>query len=388
MTLLSPTSHLPPIQRIGTYPPGDLSDALKFLRLIYNPEVRGSRRYNPCVRADPRGSSQNSQDSELDDLRSDAFERSYAIKWLMALISQVESWKGAMDGEDTSSASHEREREFLVQDAAALLAICSGTAAAGVIVRDFIFLTNRERREALKVNLTDVPLDNQDYGSVGAQTWGGACVLAEDIAEHPQRFGFSNHQHKNLRILELGAGTGLVSLVVGKLFESMAEHPPVTVIATDYYPSVLTNLEANVRSNFPSSDAPEASNHVNISTHSLDWSSFPDELDHNYPFDEPFDVILGADIIYEEQHAVWIKSCLHQLLRKPDRAGPAPAFHLVIPLRRTHASESSTIETVFPKQESAKSTLGILSKETILCEAGNGLGTGHIEYACYIIGWC
>lgn len=32
------------------------------------------------------------------------------------------------------------------------------------------------------VALTDIPLDNHDYGSIGTQTWGGACVLAEMIA--------------------------------------------------------------------------------------------------------------------------------------------------------------------------------------------------------------
>lgn len=367
MDLLPPTSYLPPIRQIRGCPPGDLIDALKSLRRIYNPEVRGSRRCRTSTRANPKSSG---QDSELDDLRSDAFERAYAMRWLTALVSQAEAW------------SHQEGAEDILQDAASLLAICSGTAAAGVIVREFVFATNHERRATLRVSLTDVPLDNQDYGSVGAQTWGGACVLAEDISEYPGRFGFLNHKPGGLRVLELGAGTGLVSLVVGKLFESLTDKPSITIVATDYYPSVLTNLESNVRSNFPS----EASNHIHISTHPLDWSSFFDEPNHEHPLDEPFDIILGADIIYEDQHAVWIKSCLHQLLRKPDDVVPEPAFHLVIPLRRTHTSESSTIETVFPKRGLIKSTLGILSKETIVCEAENG--TGQVEYAYYVIGWC
>jgi hypothetical protein len=47
-----------------------------------------------------------------------------------------------------------------------------------------------------------------------------------------------------------------------------------------------------------------------------------------------------------------------------------------------HASEFSMIEMGFLKRELAKSTPGILSKETIpsLGEAGNALGTGQIEY--------
>jgi predicted nicotinamide N-methyase len=293
-----------------------------------------------------------------------------------------------------------QDRESLIQNAASLLAICSGTAAAGVIVRDFVFtvqyLTTSRK---LNVHLKDVPLDNGDYGSVGAQTWGGACVLADAITNDPKRFGLlCNSVRKDLRILELGAGTGLVSLTIGKLVEHAParEAPAVDIIATDYYPSVLANLDSNIQSNFPtSSSSPQGGNAIRISSHSLDWSSFAATSPASFPFHEPFD-LLGADIIYEVQHASWIKSCLERLLLKLTRSnssGPGPTFHLVIPLCLTHSVESDTVENVFPKiggftrHEAGELKLGILDKETIVCEAGDGLGTDQIEYVYYVIGW-
>ena len=62
-------------------------------------------------------------------------------------------------------------------------------------------------------------------------------------------------------------------------------------------------------------------------------------------------------------------------------------FHLVIPLRATHAMESSTVESVFVNRDKGGGDLGlgILSKEIIVCDAGEERD-GHVEYAYYKIG--
>ena len=178
--MLPPTSQLPPIKSIRTHPIDSLQSSLHFLRLIYNPSVRGSRR-----RKSPKQPGNASE--ELSTLQSDPFERSYAIKWLTALIAQCGLSEEGVEAE----SSNARAKEDLVEEAAALLAMCAGTASAGVITRQFVFDRGAETDEkaAITVELTDVPLDNQDYGSVGAQTWGGACILAEMIVENPLDFG-------------------------------------------------------------------------------------------------------------------------------------------------------------------------------------------------------
>ena len=178
--MLPPTSQLPPIKSISTHPIDSLERSLHFLRLIYNPNVRGSSRRKSLKR--PGNASE-----ELSTLQSDPFERSYAIKWLTALIAQCEIQEEGAEAE----SSDVRAKEDLVEEAAALLAMCAGTASAGVITRQFVFDRGEEAEEnaTITVELTDVPLDNHDYGSVGAQTWGGACILAEMIVENPLAFG-------------------------------------------------------------------------------------------------------------------------------------------------------------------------------------------------------
>ena len=157
------------------------------------------------------------------------------------------------------------------------------------------------------------------------------------------------------------------------------------IVATDYYPSVLENLRWNVARNLLSDD-------VRVTSKFLDWSTFCHaDIISDPVFEGGFDVVYGADIIYEALHATWIKSCLERLLRKPSTGRPDPTFHLVIPLRATHAVESSTIEVVFRddrefngKQEHA---LVVKYKEIIVCDAESGKDGEEVEYAYYKIGW-
>ena len=396
--MLPPTGYLPPIKDIRIYPLKTLNDALHYLRRIYYPEVRGSRRRRLLKNAPPVF-------TEVDTIRTDLFERAYAIKWLTALVSQLGNENSDSSNPTSTVHLHQPSTEDLLQNAASLLAICAGTASAGVIVRQFVF-ENRHEEDSdsddndinlIKVDLVDVPLDNHDYGSVGAQTWGGACILAEMIVNHPSQFGFHRHtESSTFRCLELGAGTGLVSITVTKMMmmmqKSMKKNSKLEVVATDYYPSVLTNLEGNIHSNFPES-LPSAS--VRILTRALDWSTFSAQTNHDDPvFEIPFDLILGADIIYESQHALWIKSCLSKLLRKPyptTLSNINPTFHLVIPLRATHTVESNTIEQVFPfnnnHNRNESTELVIKHKEIIICDAESGREGEDVEYAYYKIGW-
>ncbi|KAH6869352.1 hypothetical protein BKA70DRAFT_375824 [Coprinopsis sp. MPI-PUGE-AT-0042] len=555
-----PTSVLPGIKEIPTTPHDELRTSVEYVRTIYHPPVRGSRRKKRDNRslalARVHGSSQSGQSSALEEdaatgsdpttasvtrnregdalaeLRSDAFERNYVIRWLTSVVAYL---SGVLEDEEDEelepgdSRMNEAERvkkksvgetqsrrdtERLLADIAALLAICAGTASAGVIARIFTahspllaplalspftlghaVLTSssspsssRPRTNStsstgkdvatISVNLRDVPLDNQDYGSVGAQTWGGACVMAEMVVEDPARFGLIplretssplsplenfgtgliGEEHEDtqagdkegemkkrpFRILELGAGTGLVSLAIASFYRALFSHDcghggrDVEIVVTDYYPSVLENLEVNLKSNGfgPAADEVNAvastSNHpsstisnVSLTSFSLDWSTFsspppssplppPPSLSNVTPLHEPFDMAFGADIVYEEQHAVWIKGCLKKLLRKPlgaadttgdnaDEGGPRTKvdhkayFHLIIPLRSTHTFESGTIETVFRSvlpqatgdglrdDGGTEMDLVILEKEKIVCEVEEG--GDEVVYAYYKIGW-
>uniref|UniRef100_A0A0W0FVF1 S-adenosylmethionine-dependent methyltransferase n=1 Tax=Moniliophthora roreri TaxID=221103 RepID=A0A0W0FVF1_MONRR len=460
-TLFSPTARLPAIKQLesllseeGLENLHSLHGHLSYLRHIYNPPVRGSRRIRremvfplrqKVLGAEPETYYQlpNSSTTELPSLRTDAFERSYALRWLSALLRAAQRVEVSEENDET------RNNLFvsLIDTAAALLALCSGTSGAGVITRDFVFRatpsesisslpTHSRYPEQVGVTLTDCSLDNADFGSVGAQTWGGACVLAEEIVRTPWIFfpgvaAGANSQQPNpstrhFRILELGAGTGLVSLVTTKLIqgiiqpeskigEDLGQQSRVEIVATDYYPSVLKNLAANVEANFPNLAQGNAESRVCLSTCVLDWEAFhnSDLSSQQTPLSHPFDLILGADIIYEPLHAQWIRHCLVKLLRRPLVAQANTEliafFHLMIPLRPSFVVESETVERVFPfadlREVDAGTSEGhldlvIFTKEIILCdaavatdEAGDDVREYNmdddegVQYAYYIIGW-
>jgi len=376
-----------------------------------------------------------SNDEAMESIRNDAFEHAHAVRWLTALVAQKTTLRGHdddddnhdvnldVDGDASASASktdevvdragtepdpEEADKEALVQSAAALLAVCAGTASAGTRTRTYVLC-------GVRVQLTDVALRNDDFGSVGAQTWGSACVLAEMIAEAPDRFGLCcctgddgidpvfyrggdgpRVEAGIARVLELGAGTGLVSLTIGKILEKSRERDSrragTVVVASDFYPPALENLGLNIQRNFPPEEgdgadsAPSARN-LSISGHFLDWEEAADPTRAlQAPFDEPFDEVFGADIVYELEHAMWIKACLKRVLHLTGR------FHLVIPLREKFARESATVERVFPRVEDTHRemevgpTLCITQKENITCEALPD-GKGEVEYVHYTIRW-
>ena len=419
-----PTSQLPPIAKIKAVSLQDVTNAIGYLRLLYNPEVRGTRRldrkvvftanhiateptqaFNEAQEPIVKHTSSISFDLSLDALRADEFERAYAIRWMTALIARADTLAAreasSLAGDSASSDAYEDAWENAIQDVAALLAVCAGTASAGLVSRSFTFRQKSGRE--VKVQITDVPLENQDYSSVGAQTWGSACLLAEMIVDNPAAFSLDPaRRSKDMTIvLELGAGTGLVSLTIWGLLKGYAEGNPngcynSSVVATDFHPSVLQNLQSNIAFNTATSSE---SSPVSISAHHLDWSDLPSPQ-YIHPFEQPFDLIFGADVVYEIEHAKWIKSCVERFLRKPISGELVPQFHLMIPLRPTHAAESQTVEKVFPfAPESTAgpilltaSTLGIISKEIILCDMQEGLrsraAAGNlVEYVHYTIAW-
>ncbi|KAH9976226.1 hypothetical protein BGW80DRAFT_1224025 [Lactifluus volemus] len=413
LSVLLPSAQLPPIETIKTVHVEQLHEAVQYLQSVYNPEIRSSRRTDiTSIKHGPK-----EEDDVMESFRTDAFERAYAIRWLTALISSQTTIL-LHDHDD----HHQQALESLVQSAAALLAVCAGPASAGKRTRTYVLA-------GVRVQLTDVALRNDDFGSVGAQTWGSACVLAEMIAEAPWRFGLCDRDcRRRIRVLELGAGTGLVSLTVGKILLRQQQHQQrrvpvpvacgksrcrvqgVEIVASDFHPIALENLKSNIEKN----DLNNNGHHdhrdseftlarcgnddddgdvsvSSVSAHFLDWEEAGDPAHVlGAPFDAPFDEAFGADVVYEPGHAAWINACLKRLLRLSGR------FHLVIPLREGFAHESASVERVFPRAEDlhrvigAGPTLCITQKENITCQVGpEGApgGKGHVEYAHYTIQW-
>ncbi|KAJ7098329.1 S-adenosyl-L-methionine-dependent methyltransferase [Mycena epipterygia] len=392
--IASPTS-LPPLRRLAEYSVADVSRSLRGIQQLYWPPPRPlppklsvptrTKRprtfhirvddkipdsgYASAVVSDDECDGEQSLDDDidsdssdtLDQLRADPFERAFAIKWITGLI-------GRMDvlSSDDPAVDPEDARELLLDEATALLALFSHHQDDEEydITRSFSFPSN------VLIELNDAPLSNSDHTSVGLQSWGSAIVLAERLCADPASFDLSDAQP--LRVLELGAGTGLLSIAVAKLL------PSTTVVATDYHPAILANLAANLRTNFPSPH-----DQARVSALELDWA----RPVFRAPFDAPFDVVLAADVVYHPDHARWIRGCVARMLRRPgpDAGG---VFHLIVPLRTSGRNEGMdrTIDEVFAG-EGDLPRLAILDTTTV---DRQGVGVGRADeagYRLFRIGW-
>ncbi|EKO3573808.1 methyltransferase domain-containing protein [Vibrio metschnikovii] len=98
--------------------------------------------------------------------------------------------------------------------------------------------------------------------------WPSSLVLAHHVL---------NLDTNNKRILEVGCGIGLSSLLLN---EQMAN-----ITATDYHPEVETFLDRNTQLN----------NRKKIAFERVDWADASSQLGL-------FDLIIGSDLLYEDQH--------------------------------------------------------------------------------------
>ncbi|GAA5849740.1 hypothetical protein JCM8547_000550 [Rhodosporidiobolus lusitaniae] len=509
-----PSSVLPKLGR-GLTGSGVTSQQLlaliAHLRLLYAPEAVGdsAQPSDEAVRG-AKFSSEVVEDSAVDPLHQhDAFERSWAVNWLGLIVKRGEDW--VVEAEQEGNEEERQRRVEITEEAAALVAHLTATSESGSILRPLFLPTCAPdadpQTEPLLITLNDALPSSLDPTSVGLQSWGSSIILGRMIALDPTAFGLGLPDQ---RVLELGAGTGLLSLI----WKGMCERKgiPATVIATDNHQAVLENLERNVQTNSAvvspatspaaspalrpvngaipikgassasanSSNLPSLSSSVSstpappVIAAKLDWSAVhssrafsaslnprqPVSTSFPPPFDKPFHTLLAADVIYGPTHALWLKSCVEQFLIKPDdpreksavdslpreiadlslgeasvplptrpglnstdltlppvdavatshnSAPPGssstpepvhvwePAFHLIVPLRPTHAEAIATLKEVFPMQEDLPPRdpnapgggWRVAVKSLTEIERAAGVGRADEEkYRLYRIQWC
>lgn len=313
-------------------------------------------------------------------LRADDYERQFAIRWLTTFIARAEEL--LVDLTDDI-------RQRFIDEASYILASFSSATDAeeeddgGAIVREFRFpVAGSGRQDAIEVRLTDgTPATGADHTDVGLQSWGASIVVSDLLCARPDTFGLSAARLGAApRIVELGAGTGLVGITLAKLLPRLGVRD-ATVIATDYHPAVLANLRANVSANFPggsSSPLPP------VQTCLLDWAApcLAPPLLH-----ERAGLLVATDVVYAPEHAVWLRDCAAKML------APDGVFWLVASVRPNGRFEgvTDTVEAAFadcgacPRDERGR-VLRILQKEMV--EKRRGVGRGdEIGYKVFRIGW-
>ncbi|KAI0378480.1 putative methyltransferase-domain-containing protein [Hypomontagnella monticulosa] len=396
---LPPTSSLPPLRSL-TLDGAQIFSALDNLHELYCPvplslavksqlEAGKAQDGLPIQPVDSGYVSEDDDDdknefdidseSALDALRADAFERSFAVRWLTMLIACA----------DELPLSDEDERELVVDKASYLLSSFTKSVEEDDeedpgITRNFSFelvlpLTSDSRKSqeptvhqkvAIDVRLNDAPQNTTDHTDVGLQSWGASIIFSDLLCASPARFGIARDTlGSSPRIVEFGAGTGLVSLALAKALPHL-NISEAALIATDYHSAVLANLESNIKLT-----------QVDVRTCSLDWSDPSFEA----PLNAPADMIVATDVVYAPEHAMWLRNCATQML------APDGVFWLLMTVRPNGRFEAvmDSVEAAFqgtcPKTSDGRH-LAILGMENV--EKRRGVGRGDESgYKLYRIGW-
>ncbi|KAG1730690.1 S-adenosyl-L-methionine-dependent methyltransferase [Suillus paluster] len=308
------------------------------------------------------------EDLDVDILRADEFERDFAIKWLTGLIKRSDAWIHTLE---SATEQEEDVRLSVIEEAGRLLARFAGDdeQQEDALTRKFTFPFGAEGK-AITIELNDAPLSPTDHTSVGLQSWASAIIFTERICADPARYISIPQGAAPLRVLELGAGTGLLSIATAQIFDRM--EVDAKIVATDYHSAVLHNLLRNVQTN-----------NVSVQIESLDWSRPP-------PL-EPYDIILAADVVYHPEHAKWIKICVEKALKK------GGVFWLIIAMRSTGRHEGlwETVDDVFADGQcgftrhegcGGETKLAVVQKEDVGRRGGIGRAD-EVGYRLFEIRW-
>ncbi|AMD19174.1 HBR273Wp [Eremothecium sinecaudum] len=154
-----------------------------------------------------------------------------------------------------------------------------------------------------EIKLHEPALTNDN---LGLKTWGASLILSQKILQI----------HSRTKVLELGAGTGLV----GISYALSHSESNSQIILTDL-PEIVPNLKKNIRLN----------GLQNVHATVLDWTnpkSFLDEFG-----EEKFDTILIADPIYSPKHPYWLVAMIKKFLASDG------IVYLEVPIRAKYKAE-------------------------------------------------
>jgi predicted nicotinamide N-methyase len=211
----------------------------------------------------------------------------------------------------------EASRESIWELASRRLAERSGRSAAPAMMRGF------EIDADLTITLYEPSLTEDN---LGLKTWSSSLVLARKLQDL-ERLLPPTPTGEQLRVLELGSGTGLVGIAAACKWSNQTRKTHVTL---SDLPEIVPNLEKNVESNQDIVD----SCHGRTSVCILDWADEQNKLLENAG---RFTVIVAADPLYSPEHPGLLVATVGSWLAR----NKAARFVVAVPLRDGYGSERS-----------------------------------------------
>jgi predicted nicotinamide N-methyase len=152
--------------------------------------------------------------------------------------------------------------------------------------------------------------------NLGLKTWASSYLLAKRLSLLGLPALGEHNGEGGSRVLELGAGTGLVGLAAAKIFGART-------VLTDL-PEIVGNLERNVRAN--------SHLDIDVKTAVLDWNDVPERT---VAEGEKFKYVLAADPLYSSEHPRLLVGMVNVWLKKDPRARVV----VEMPLRKGYEKE-------------------------------------------------
>ncbi|MCG8569029.1 MAG: protein N-lysine methyltransferase family protein [Spirochaetes bacterium] len=148
-----------------------------------------------------------------------------------------------------------------------------------------ITLYQTENLDSLIDSMTEEEYAHDERFPFFLNIWDSGIQMANFILSHTEIF------HKK-KVLELGSGTGIAGIAAGLC--------QAQVIFSDYEEEALQLSEINAQMNKIS----------HYSTLPADWRNFP-------TIDEPIDIVIGADLLYENRQVDALLATLVSLIHQP-----------------------------------------------------------------------
>jgi len=165
----------------------------------------------------------------------------------------------------------------------------------------------------------------QTLSSTGLTMWRAAEELARLVFEQKEMF-------EDCSVLELGAGLGLCGILAAKVGR------PKKVVLTDGCPETCERLRQNIEANGPYEQ--QGGQALQPEVEQLWWGQHQEFCDKN-PLG--FDIILAADVIYEDEAVVPLITTAQDILKISKHASPSKEPVFVLAFARRNVSIDSVL---------------------------------------------